>query len=577
MRPGPHNERNAALSRQLLAAGLLLACSCGGESAPPLSAVLITVDTTNPAALDFYGSDRGLTPRLAELTAESVIFDRAHTVTAITLPAHTSMMTGLYPLRHGVRDNGLMVLPQEAETLAEQLGERGYQTAAFISAVVLSAPYGLDQGFDVYDEPVSTTTQVTGKYVERDAAAVTAKTLEWLAARDRSRPFFLWVHYFDPHIPYTAPSPFLELADFNPYRAEVAAMDAEIGHLLDGLRTDVGLEHMMLAVVADHGESHNRHGESTHGAFAYEATTRIPFLLRFPDARRGGERSDEMISVVDLFPTFLEELDIAGGQEIDGISLAGARVPEDRGVYLETYTGYLNYGWSPLTGWVDGRGKYLHSSRPEFYDLVTDPTEKVDLVDSEDIDVTPYIEALRALSEKPRLPVPAGIQLSEEGIRQLRALGYAAVGDLEGRLPDPLDPSDRPAPVERIEQYAVFGQGLALAEAHRYEEAIPLLKQVIAENPMNFFALEILGGCLIDVARYEEAIEVYEMILERGQDRFKVRMCLGSTNGRLGRLDEAEKHLLRAAELQPNGSKLAESLALVRKQKKMRDERRSEE
>jgi arylsulfatase A-like enzyme len=554
-------------SRLALVGALLPLClpGCAAKEPTRPSGVLITLDTTNVRALDAYGTDRGITPRLLELAAASVVYERAYTTAPITLPAHSSMMTGLYPLRHGVRDNGLMQLPSEATTLAELASEAGYETAAFVAARVLSAPFGLDQGFDTFDEPSpGAGPKVVNFIQERRAPEVTDKAIAWLRARQDDRPFFLWVHYFDPHAPYEPPPDYLKQAAGNSYLGEVAAMDAEVGRLLDALREEVGLEHLMIGVAADHGEALFRHGEPTHCAFIYDDTVQIPLMLRFPGGRRAGERSREIVSVVDLLPTFIEELGLAGALGIDGLSLSQGRVPAERGVYVESYTGYLNFGWSPLAGWVDSHGKYLHSSKPEFYDLGVDPKESEDLFAARPQEVARYRQAIEELSRRPRLATGSHVDLSEEQLRELRALGYAAVGDMESELIDPLEPCDRPAPWERAEPYRNFTQALSLAYTGDRDEALRLLRGVIAENPGNLYAQEALGGMLIEAQQFEEALGLFEGLIARGVDRFAFRTSAGWLQERAGNFVKAEEHYARALELRPGEEATAVKLANVR-------------
>ena len=550
--------------RTTIALALALLAACADPTPAPLSGVLITLDTTNAPALDLYGEDRGITPNLSALAREGVVFDRAHTVAPMTLPAHVSMMTGLYPLRHGVRDNGLMQLSSEARTLAEVAGDAGYETAAFVAAVVLSSSYGLEQGFEVFDEPRVVGSSAVPHMSERGSRDITDAALVWLRERDPERPFFLWVHYFDPHMPWSPRPEFLERAGGNPYHAEIAGVDHDIGRLLEGLRQGPGLDQLLLAVVADHGEALGRHGEPTHSAFCYQETIQVPLLLRFPDGRRAGVRSTEVVSVVDLFPTFLDELGLGPQAGIDGLSLAREGPGPERGVYVESYSGYLNYGWSPLAGWIDARGKYLHSSAPEFYDLTQDPLETRNLLDGAQVDVGPYRAALAELSGLPKLASEAGVRLSRKQLDELRALGYAAGGEVGGNLPEPLDPSDRPAPAQRAAQYTKFTKALGLAQDGRNAPAIKLLREVLAENPGNLYALETLGGALLAERRFEEAVESLEALLATGSDRHWARTCLGTAYENLGDHERALIHLERAKELKPGETSLELAIQRVR-------------
>jgi len=550
---------------RLLPLALLAACAVQeGPEDLPLSGVLITLDTTNAPALDVYGRDLGLTPNLSSLAEEGIVYDHAHTVAPITLPAHTSMLTGLYPLRHGVRENGIMRLSTEADTLAERAAEAGFETAAFVAASVLFDHYGLDQGFETYDQPASVTGGGT-RITERRSSQVTDAALRWLEGRDRGRPFFLWVHYFDPHMPYTPPQRFLDRAGGNPYRAEVAAMDEDIGRLVEGLRASVGLDRVTIAVVADHGEAFQSHGELTHSVYCYDATVRVPFLLRFADGRAAGTRSDEVVSVVDVFPTFLEELGLGAPGGVDGLSLASGAVPDDRGVYVESYSGFLSYGWSPLAGWIDRRGKYLHSSEPEYYDLGRDPAEKRNLLAEGRIDPAPYLEALRALEARPRLAAGGSVELTPQQLAELNALGYAAAasgGDATD-LPDPLDPSDLPSPASQAEVYAKSNMATGLLAAGRSEEGLRLLREVVAENPNDLNALESLGAELVRREQFAEALGPLEQVVARTPDRHLTRVSLGIAHGQLGNYEQSLLHFRRAAELQPAGAATSSALEFV--------------
>lgn len=543
--------------------GLLaaLALGCAEPEALPLSGVLITIDTTNPGALDLYGESRGITPELERLAQRSIVYDRAHTVAPITLPAHVSMMTGLYPLRHGVRDNGWARLSGEAETLAERAQERGYATAAFVSAVVLGAPYGLDQGFERYSEPSSGASGALSHIDQRDSKTVTDEALAWLAERDEDRPFLLWVHYFDPHMPYGAPERFLDQAGGQPYLAEVAAMDHDIGRLVTALDQSVGADGYLLAVVADHGESFGRHGEPTHSAYAYQATIHVPFLLRYPDGRGAGTRSARLVSVVDLFPTFVDALGLGSPGPVDGLSLASPEPTTSRGVYVESYSGYLNYGWSPLAGWIDERGKYLHSSAPEFYDLESDPKEARDLLASTPVDVSEHRAALERLARLPRLR-SSGVELDEERLAELRALGYAAAGGEVRELPGPLEPSERVAPRTRSAQYAQFSKALGLAQAGRNPAAIRILREILAENAANVFAAETLASCLLQEQSFDEVIAV--LAPRAGADRYATHAYLATAYENLRRDDEALVHYRAALRLRPSEPTLIEAIDRVK-------------
>ncbi len=540
---------------------LIAACS-KAEDPPRLSGVLITIDTTNPGALDFHGKDQGVSPRLKALAARALVFDNARSVAPLTLPPHASMLTGLTPLRHGVRDNGLWALPGEAETLAERASGSGYQTGAFVSAAVLGGIYGLSQGFDVYDEPQGSAFGTDHGHLERDATAVTRAAQRWIEKRDPDKPFFLWVHYFDPHAPYEPKPKYLAQAGGNAYLGEVAQMDEQIGYLIDTLAGEVGLDQMVIAMAADHGESLGRHDEPTHSIFCYDATLRVPLFVRLPGAERGGERSKAMASVTDVFPTMLAAMDLGSAGSVDGLNLLG-QVPEDRGVYVESYCGYLNYGWSGITGWVDRNGKYLHSSAPEFYAIPTDPGELTNLYEGKAPRWNPYISSLKRLAQLPRLG-REDLASSESTSDTMRALGYAGAASSDASVPEPLQVDSRPAPAARTTQLQGYYDATILARNGDVPAAITRLQPIAQANPDNVYANDVLAELLIRERRYGQARDLLQALLARGHDRYTVRMRLGTAFEQLGQKTEAKQHYEQALQQTPGDTGAEEALQRVR-------------
>jgi len=517
---------------------LLLSLVTGCTPAPPQrpSGILITLDTTNPGALDVYGKDRALTPHLAALAAESVVFENARTVTPLTLPAHASMLTGLYPLRHGVRDNGIAPLPERADTLAELASSAGYRTGAFVSAHVLASDFGLDQGFDTYDEPADAVTRTIDYMVERRADDVTGAAQRWLSDLPGDEPFFLWVHYFDPHAPYEPPEEQLAAAQGNAYLGEVAWMDKELGNLLALLRGEFDLDDTLVLVCADHGESLGRHGEETHSVLCYDATMRVPMIVRFPGGEHGGTRRTDTVSVVDVFSTFVEELGLPAASDVDG---RGLREPaaRTRGVYIESYNGYLNYGWSPLAGFVDADAKYLHGPDPELFDLASDPREAHNLLaapgSASARRAERYTRALELLASRERLPV-SETDLDPALLEGIQALGYVGVGDLEGEWPEPLHDLTLPAPRTRLAELAACYAACLASMQGKDAEAMSTLEQVIAANPGNVFAELTLAGLYLDADRPADARARLEQIDPRFADRFTFHERLGRAAAALG-------------------------------------------
>ncbi len=526
------------------------------------------MDTTNAGALDCYREVSGVTPNLALLAAESVVYEQARTVAPLTLPAHASMLTGLYPPRHGVRDNGLESLPGSALTLAERARAAGMETAAFLSASVLAAPYGLDQGFDVYDAPGEHVTSGQRPITERDSREVTGAVERWLRGRDRERRFFLWVHYFDPHHPYRPAPEYLERSRGDPYLGEVAAIDESVGRLVETLREVGALDESVIVILADHGEALGRNDEPTHSIYCYDTTLRVPMLVRDPGGHGAGTRSAAPVSVVDVFPTLVDALGLGEHGDVDGESLYRREPTPERGVYFESYAGYLSYAWSPLAGWVRDGVKYVHGSRPRVFDLSGDPGETRDIGGDRPEAVAAAREAIRALAARPSLTREDESRIDEDMRDQVRALGYAAMAEPGTAIPHPLAESDLPDPHERKQEFAAINGALALAGAGKRGEAIEILGKLLDASPGNPTLHLHLGSMLCQEERHAEAAVIFERLLALAPNLPKqqegwVHGYLGSRNESEGRLEEAARHYERGLELDPGHEERKNRLARV--------------
>jgi Tfp pilus assembly protein PilF len=498
-------------------------CACGDPAREPLNALIITLDTTRADAVGWLDGPAGITPNLDALAEESVVYAAARTTVPLTLPAHASMFTGLYPNRHTLRDNGLQILPASASTLAERASKAGYQTAAFVATIVLEGTYGLGQGFQTYEQPLRGQKEgIKG----RSASEITQAVLRWLDERESEQPFLIWAHYFDPHSPRDPSERFLKQAGGDPYHGEIAAMDAAIGQLLDGLRKRGVDDRTLIVVVADHGEGLGEHGEKNHGAYCYATTMRVPFLIRHPDGFRRGDRSLEIVSVVDVYPTVLEALELGSPGDVDGLSLLH-EVPEDRGVYFESYDGYLAYGWSPLVGWANRWGVYLHGSVSQYFDGPFGAGEGRVLEPGELAAMAPYRSAIEDVAKRPTL-VPSGeAQLEPDQRDLLQSLGYAVIGSRREELPLPLDDTGLPDPHARKEELRLAMEASNLMSNGNCNAAIIGFQEVVARYPTNYFAMERLTECLVLVKRYREAIEPLKQLVASGPGWASANFNLG--------------------------------------------------
>jgi arylsulfatase A-like enzyme len=527
---------------------VLAACaaSCGGAGPRPPNALLVTLDTTRADALGAYGAPAGTTPHLDALAAEGITFTAARTVAPLTLPAHASIMTGLYPPRHGLRDNELWALPAEAHTLAEAAAAAGFETAGFAAAAVLDRTFGLAQGFETWEEPEPA--RAAGDHgAELPAELVAERALAWLAARDPRRPFFCWLHFYDAHRPLTAPESFVRQARGNAYLAEVARADQALGRVLEALASSGELERTVIAVVGDHGEANGEHGEGTHGSFVYDATLRVPLIVRLPDAARAGSTDAGVVSVVDLHATLAALLGLAVAPGLDGLDLLAAR-PADRGVYFESYHGYLHCGWSPLAGWVEAQAKYVHSSRPQLFEPELDPGEGVDRIAAAPAaDLARWRARIAEVAGRPALAVAEAAAESELAA-SIRALGYTEAS-VSSALPGPLEETELPSPHARAGELERVGHASDLARAGKHARAAALFREVLATNPANGTARAGLAYALMEAGELEAAAAEFEILLARSPRSAATHTALGACLEGSGREEQALAHYRVAAEI----------------------------
>lgn len=410
---------------------------------PPLGIVIITLDTTRADRLPVYGFAEAAMPHLERLAREGVVFDRATSVAPLTLPAHCSLFTGLFPPAHGVRDNGDPPLSPDHTTLAEMLRAQGFRTGAFVGSAVLDADRGLAQGFDQYAGVADIGAPRTAAARRRGDEVVT-DAVRWIDGIEASR-FFLWAHLYDPHRPYNPPEPFRSRYS-DPYIGEIAFADSQIGRLLDALDRRSLLDRTIVVVAADHGESLDDHGERDHGVFVYQSTLHVPLIIRAPHVPP--RRIADVVRLVDVMPTVLDLLGL-NSAPVDGVSLAAMMHGDARDVELDAYSESLypqRFGWSPLRALRAGRYKLIDAPRPELYDLDRDPFEQRNIYDERR---TVAVALAQRLGTFDRALAPASRSASEsptsDELRQrLAALGYIASdppsrSSQDSNLPDPKD------------------------------------------------------------------------------------------------------------------------------------------
>lgn len=527
-----------------LIAGLLPLCACAGPGRPAArpNLLLVTVDTLRADRVGFYSGRHVRTPNIDALARRGAVFTRAFSHCTTTLPAHTDILLGATPLYHGVHDNANFVVGQEFLTLAEHLKAAGYATGAFIGGFPLESRFGLDQGFDTYDDRLDRVGPTPGDSWTRRAEAVVSSALAWLDGR-RS-PWFLWVHLWDPHEPYEPPEPYRTRFAGRPYDGEVAYVDEALGTLFGRLER-TGLDRSTLVVLTgDHGESLGEHGEATHGFLAYNATLWIPLIIAHPGMPH--RVAGAPVAHADIFPTVCALLGVGNPGRLQGVSLVGAmkgEPAEARPIYFESLTPFYSMGWAPIVGYIDGEEKFIDSPVPEVYDLGEDPAESVNRAGPADLAQKKARLAGLVESLGSALAGTAARPSDRETVERLRSLGYAAASpggagsartafgpedDAKALMPfynrslaalslfeagrkrEAIEEARAVIDARRNISTAYLNLAHFLKEEGRPAEAATVLRQGFEALPGNYYIFLEYVTCLYEAADFDGAIAVFE-------------------------------------------------------------------
>lgn len=498
--------------------------------------LFITLDTVRADHIGCYGSPSARTPAIDGLADHGVRFDHAVAGVPITLPSHCTMMTGLEAPNHGVRVNGKFGLDQRFTTLAEVLGDRGYATAAFVATYVLDSRYGLDQGFDHYDDNVNPARiAMGGRSSFRRAGDVTNHAINWLSehhSADSGQPFFMWVHYFDAHRPFDPPPEYARRFPGRPYDGEIAFTDAQLKRLIANLEAKGLRENTLVVLTADHGEGLGEHHEAGHSRLIYDTTMHIPLIISCPTLFDGPYRVDDVtVGTIDLMPTVLSLLGVTTDVAMDGIDLATNKVDADRAIYLETLAPLLNHGWSSLHALRRIDAKYIFAPTPELFDLANDPRELKNLLARDPAAGGDLAANLRArMSQWVSVDdiAKTASMLTPEAERRLTSLGYLQTG-----APSDSPPELRPDPKDMMPIFEQWLYAQALSDGGYHEKALSAIHKLLKQAPGQAYTLDLLS-------------KVYQ---------------------RMNRFDKAEESLRKAIEVHPNAlayTRLAQFLILRR-------------
>lgn len=543
--------------------------------------LLITIDTLRPDRLSCYSSKYVQTPRMDALAARGVLFERAFAHDPITLPSHTNILLGLTSLVHGVNENVKSVVSKEFVTLAEALKKKGYATGAFVSAFPLDSRFGLNRGFDIYDDHYPSRLAPGLDYAERKAEKTIAAALAWLSLQKRK--WFCWVHLWDPHAPYSPPEAYAGRFSRDPYSGEVAYVDAELGKLLDTVDNKGWRGKTLIILTGDHGESLGEHGEQTHSYFAYNSTIWVPLIISGPGQKASRVRAD--VSHVDIFPTVCDVLGIEKPAALQGNSLEpflNGKARKAATIYFEAMEANLSSGWAPLRGIIEGGKKYIDSPIPELYDLEKDFEERTNI--AEQADLARYqkrlAEVMKAATSKPG---SQGVRKIDRETRdKLRTLGYVVAPFVQSQKSyGPEDDLKRLLPLmHKLEKAAQLGQQGKAAESaqlledviktrkdfataydHLFrvyrsqgqtEKALGVLERGVGANPDKYGFVSGYGIALVKEGRFKQGVELLTRALGLFDQDAEVWNSLGVAYWKLGDFERALKHLEQALRLDPS-------------------------
>jgi arylsulfatase A-like enzyme/Tfp pilus assembly protein PilF len=535
--------------------------------------VLITLDTTRADRMGFLGSDRGLTPNLDSLAHQATVFSRAYAQVPLTTPSHAAILTGTYPQFSHVNYMG-DPLGKGLPFLPEILHRNGYKTAAFVGALVLDptklAP-GFERGFDVYDAGFHRRRSGEDNYhsLERRGEEVLSRALAWLAKQPRG-PFFLWIHLYDPHDPYAPPEPYRTRYQTEPYDGEIAYTDSVVGKLISTLRTRGLFDTSLIAVMADHGEAFGEHGEKHHGIFLYDETIHIPLLFKLP-GQHAATRVETRVGLVDVAPSILQALRLPVPDAMQGQSLLRVMKPDkvsdgqrdlssERAIYSESGYGHLSFGWSTLKAWRAGNYLFIDAPKRELYNQTVDPAAMYNLAsDSKAVADTAGAQMAefrrKTVGEKTERT-----QLTAAQAESLHALGY--IGSDSTTINDSSSEGGTD-PKQKIATANLLYEALVHTENERYREAVPILEEVLQQEPHAVVAYLQLGRAYVALKEYQKAIAPLQHVVETTPDNSLARYELGCALVKTGQWNEAAPQFEAAVSQMDSSSMMHFYLALV--------------
>lgn len=559
----------SALLASLLAISVTSVCAATKKPEPASkpNLVLVTIDTLRADHIGCYGDKEIKTPNLDALAREGVLFANAFSVVPVTLPSHSTILTGTYPMYSGMHDFSGNKLNPAQPTLASVLHDHGYSTGAVIGAAVLDSRFGLNHGFDFYYDhfDVRPLEEADLEHTERPANQVIDLALDWIK-KNSAQPFFIWVHLYDPHYPYNPPAPYSEEYKGRPYDGEIAFADSQFGRLIQYLKESGLYGRSLIALTGDHGEGLGEHGEQTHGFFIYNSTLHVPLIFKLPEASSAHARTVETpASLVDILPTILAELKIPTPSDVQGHSLlpafrnakAGDIAASD--IYGETFLPRIHFNWSELRGIEIGKYHFIDGPKPEIYDLTADPGELHNLYADKKAVATEYQSKLAQVvtrySSDEQSAQKTG--LDPELAERLKSLGYAAVSG--GGNPT-ISNRDLPDPKDRIQMYELVSAAIEESQHGQYAPSIEKLNIALKTEPSSVPVHYLLGMNYYHAAQFAAAAREFETVLKLSPDYALAAYQLGLSYANQGDTARAVTYLQKALELDPTNFSAAFNL-----------------
>ena len=549
----------------LIVMGRPAVCATAKATGAKPNIILITIDTVRADHVGCYGAKNVETPTLDSLAHDGIVFERAISQVPLTWPSHTVILTGTYPFQNGVQDFTGTPLEPRFRSVAQAFKDHGYRTGAVVSSFVLDRSWGLARGFDFYDDAFSPE-QFKNRdlgLVERPAGESVTRALTWLQKSPR-RPFFFWLHLYDPHSPYEPPEPYRSRFRDRPYDGEIAYADHEVGRLIAWLKRSQLYDHSLIVMLSDHGESLGEHGEHEHGFFIYNSTVRIPFIVKPP--AQSGVRPRRVSTPVettavpplllrmaevndDAMEKQLSSADSAKEAQLPAAKWIDEELSRDAPAYSETFYPFSSFGWNPLHAVETSRYHFIDAPTPELYDLASDPGETTNIAAQQTATVAVLKSKVQELLRRnPFQAASDGASISPDAVEKLRALGYVAY---RSPVPPEALKNGLPDPKEKVAEFNTILEAQDAFRANDLARGRQLLQGVRERDPQMYIVPFLLGEAALRDEKWEEASAELQKCLELNPHFDQAMLGLARAYYHIGKFQEAKQWARSALKYNP--------------------------